>query len=205
MIKKITAITLLSAVLFSCSTSNEVVSNGFFQKRKYNKGWYANKSSKVKSSKENNNSKDVHETKEEANNAVVEELTIQQEVKAVSKEYISKSDLIVKPTKTVLASNNDKEEVISSTSKIIVQEQETAVLENLKRVSDAKPVEINDFSSKNSNESGIALLLLVIIAILLPPLAVALVDGLSGRFWICLLLTLLFYLPGLIYALFVLF
>lgn len=45
-------------------------------------------------------------------------------------------------------------------------------------------------------------LLLVIIAILLPPVAVALVDGITGPFWLSLLLTLLFYVPGLIYALY---
>lgn len=45
-------------------------------------------------------------------------------------------------------------------------------------------------------------LLLVILAIILPPLAVLLVDGLRGPFWLDILLTILFYLPGLIYALF---
>jgi uncharacterized membrane protein YqaE (UPF0057 family) len=45
-------------------------------------------------------------------------------------------------------------------------------------------------------------LLLIIIAIVLPPLAVALQSGLSTPFWICLVLTLIFYLPGLIYALY---
>lgn len=45
-------------------------------------------------------------------------------------------------------------------------------------------------------------LLLVIIAILLPPLAVYLHQGeINSKFWIALLLTLLFYIPGLIYAL----
>ncbi len=44
-------------------------------------------------------------------------------------------------------------------------------------------------------------LLLVILAILLPPLAMALYDGISTRFWISLLLTILGYLPGLIYTL----
>src|SRR5581483_10765892 len=45
-------------------------------------------------------------------------------------------------------------------------------------------------------------LLLVIIAILLPPLAVFLHQGeINSKFWIDLILTLLFYLPGLIYAL----
>lgn len=46
-------------------------------------------------------------------------------------------------------------------------------------------------------------LLMIIIAVILPPLAVALDSGLSKQFWISLVLTLLFYLPGLIYALYV--
>jgi uncharacterized membrane protein YqaE (UPF0057 family) len=45
-------------------------------------------------------------------------------------------------------------------------------------------------------------LLLVILAILLPPLAVYLHEGeINSRFWISLLLTLLFWIPGVIYAL----
>jgi uncharacterized membrane protein YqaE (UPF0057 family) len=47
-------------------------------------------------------------------------------------------------------------------------------------------------------------LLLVILAILLPPLAVYLHQGeINNKFWIDLLLTLLFFLPGVIYALIV--
>jgi len=46
--------------------------------------------------------------------------------------------------------------------------------------------------------------LLVILAILLPPLAVYLHQGeVNTKFWISLLLTLLFWLPGVIYALIV--
>lgn len=48
------------------------------------------------------------------------------------------------------------------------------------------------------------LLLLVIIAILLPPLAMYLYEGsATNRFWISLVLWLLLYLPGLIYTLYV--
>ncbi|HEX2900284.1 MAG TPA: YqaE/Pmp3 family membrane protein [Bacteroidia bacterium] len=55
-------------------------------------------------------------------------------------------------------------------------------------------------SSPNDSE----LLLYVILAFLLPPLAVGLyMNGLTTEFWICLLLTILFYIPGLIYALIV--
>ena len=47
-------------------------------------------------------------------------------------------------------------------------------------------------------------LLLVILAILLPPLAVYLHQGvINNKFWISLILTLLFWLPGVIYALIV--
>ena len=45
-------------------------------------------------------------------------------------------------------------------------------------------------------------LLLVIICIFIPPLAVFLHQGeINSKFWISLLLTLLFYVPGLIYSL----
>lgn len=57
---------------------------------------------------------------------------------------------------------------------------------------------------KNAKAQGASddLLLLIILAILLPPLAMFIYeDGATGRFWISLLLTLIFYLPGLIYTL----
>lgn len=44
-------------------------------------------------------------------------------------------------------------------------------------------------------------ILAVILAIFLPPLGVAVDQGISKEFWICLVLTLLFFVPGLIYAL----
>ena len=57
---------------------------------------------------------------------------------------------------------------------------------------------------KAGSEPSTNTLLLVILAILLPPLAVYLHEGvINNKFWIDLLLTLLFYLPGLIYALIV--
>lgn len=46
-------------------------------------------------------------------------------------------------------------------------------------------------------------LVAIIVAIFLPPVGVAIHEGITTRFWICLVLTLLFFLPGLIYALYV--
>lgn len=54
---------------------------------------------------------------------------------------------------------------------------------------------------QTSQRSGVQTLLLVLAAILFPPLAVGLVDGIGGPFLLSIILTLLFYVPGLIYAL----
>lgn len=59
-------------------------------------------------------------------------------------------------------------------------------------------------NKKHGGEPSTNKLLLVILAILLPPLAVYLHQGeINKKFWIDLLLTLLFFLPGIIYALIV--
>ncbi|KAG6545350.1 hypothetical protein Mapa_013199 [Marchantia paleacea] len=44
----------------------------------------------------------------------------------------------------------------------------------------------------------------IILAIILPPLGVFLKYGCRLEFWICLLLTILGYIPGIIYAIYVL-
>lgn len=59
-------------------------------------------------------------------------------------------------------------------------------------------------AKKAGKEADTNTLLLVILAILLPPLAVYLHQGeINNKFWISLLLTLLFWVPGVIYALIV--
>ena len=52
-------------------------------------------------------------------------------------------------------------------------------------------------------DSEISKLLLVIIAILLPPLAVGLKEGVGGALILNIVLWILFYIPGLIHALWV--
>ena len=57
---------------------------------------------------------------------------------------------------------------------------------------------------KAGKEPSTNTILLVILALLLPPLAVYLHEGeINTRFWISLILTLLFFVPGVIYALIV--
>ncbi|NND16410.1 MAG: YqaE/Pmp3 family membrane protein [Eudoraea sp.] len=46
-------------------------------------------------------------------------------------------------------------------------------------------------------------LLIIVIAVLLPPLAVLLEFGISKKFWISLILSFFFFVPGVIYSLYV--
>ena len=66
------------------------------------------------------------------------------------------------------------------------------------------PEDVKAIENKN-NSSGsspaVSLVVLVLLAIFIPPLAVFLARGLGDEFWISLILTLLFWLPGMIYAL----
>lgn len=77
--------------------------------------------------------------------------------------------------------------------------------EKKERVKEVKKV-VKQYKAdkKAGKEPSTDTLLLVILAILLPPLAVYLHQGeINSKFWIALLLTLLFWLPGVIYALIV--
>lgn len=61
-------------------------------------------------------------------------------------------------------------------------------------------------AKRNGSDGSTDTVLLAILAILLPPLAVYLHQGeINNKFWISLLLTLIFWLPGVIYALIVIF
>lgn len=71
------------------------------------------------------------------------------------------------------------------------------------RIKEAKKA-LKEFKKEKNegNAPSTNTLLLVILAILLPPLAVYLHEGeINNKFWIALVLTLLGFLPGIIYAL----
>jgi uncharacterized membrane protein YqaE (UPF0057 family) len=72
------------------------------------------------------------------------------------------------------------------------------------RIADAKQLMRNYKTEKAADDVSTNTLLLAILAILLPPLAVYLHENeINNKFWLSLLLTFLFWLPGVIYALIV--
>ena len=97
-----------------------------------------------------------------------------------------------------------KNDPISFTS-ALHEYMELSRKEKRARIKEAKS-EIKEFKAqkKAGNEPSTNQLLLVILAIILPPLAVYLHEGvINGKFWLDLVLTLLFFIPGVIYALIV--
>ena len=75
--------------------------------------------------------------------------------------------------------------------------------ERKERIKEIK-AQLKEYKSQrqSAGKTSTNTLLLVILAILLPPLAVYLHEGvINSKFWIDLILTLLFFLPGVIYAL----
>ena len=198
MVKKISTLMLLSAFLFSCSTSNNVVNSGIFQKRKHNKGWYLRSESKLKAL--NDISKDVKKSgSKEISNPSTEEKTIKT-ANAIAISAESAKEFVLAGQDEILNSGPStvKTEHVVKTS--IIKD-----VESQKQINKKYSKELKKDSRKNNSKrnNDLSIVILVILALLIPPLAVFLVRGIGTEFWISLILTLLFFLPGVIYALLV--
>ena len=110
---------------------------------------------------------------------------------------------MVVPSSSALPLSNEPD---PATSKSAISEfKNLSKKERKSRIREAKK-EMRAYkgAKKAGAEPSTNTLLLVILAILLPPLAVYLHQGeINTKFWISLILTLLFFIPGVIYALIV--
>lgn len=86
----------------SCKTSNSVVSNGMFQKRKYTKGYHVNKSSSVKTKKSKEDAKEYHYSELKNRN------NTEEQSKSVNE------NLFVSDTKGVISSKNKYSDVFKA-------------------------------------------------------------------------------------------
>lgn len=94
----------------------------------------------------------------------------------------------------------------SNTNKLSTEQ--LAAAEEFSKMSTLKKIKALKNAKKRSQleeNSEVTFLLLILLAILLPPVAVFLKRGISTSFWISLILTLLFWIPGVIYALLIVF
>lgn len=155
---------------------------------------------------------------EAADLELVESIEIQ-ETKVVQNNAKKKDDVMMEERGVLeLVEESDRNAALSSREELIMdalrvklqtmtKEEKRAFRKDVKHYAKTKDFErlssaYNINSPEEVNATDTNTLLLVIIAILLPPLAVFLYEGeINKNFWINLLLTLLFYIPGLIHAL----
>ena len=182
-------------IIASCG----VTENGFgssIQKRKYTKGFYfnKNKSHKVSDNDVFSDSKIGKETEELAETTAENGST---------ESTANKSIVVEQESVALQTPSSDKQEGTQTTTapkkKATVQKKEpkpTAPRQRkLREHQYYIPLQDNVVadhqSSSGASNDGVMLVLLVILAIVIPPLAVALFEGITKRFWIDLILAII--------------
>lgn len=194
---------MLTAIISSCSTSNDVASKRRIQKRKYTKGFSISKSENVAFNKKHKASVTSNETVKVDNTTLAKvEKTINS---TATNTAIIEETTIITPANEIVKTVVEENQTNTVAENNIVTEAEgekTAEAKNLK--SKTKIVKKKS-KKKSSSSNGLAVetIILVILAIFIPPLAVYLFEGVTTRFWIDLILALIVvgYPFAIIYAL----
>jgi len=202
---------LMIFIVASCGVSE----NGFgssIQKRKYTKGFYFNKN---KSHKVSNNNV-FSETKVLKEKEVVVEESIVESI-ATKSVAVEQEFVVTVQTTTIDKQKEEGSHQSSTKKKATVQKKDTKPVAPRQRklrehqyyipVKDKAKVADKKQQRSSSQSSGDDMFILaVIFAILIPPIGVAIYTNIDWKkVLICLLLTILFFLPGMIYALLVVF
>ncbi len=197
-------------ILASCATSSDVVDGGLFQKRKYNKGFHINKTKKIATPKAIENEVELADVivKEKVSN----ENNSKNETTSIDFEKTKKTNVVevVYENQNNLSEANVKNNEVELTESIKVDNEENNNFKmnfntnSLRKKSLPKErFTVTKFNNSEITQTMADTLLLVIIAIFIPFLAVGLYEGITSRFWISLILSLLLWFPGIIYAILV--
>lgn len=221
--KKILSIHLLIAfavVFASCGTNNSVVSNSLISKRKHTKGFHFNKKGNVKPSKSQKEEESIA-FDDSKNNSVIEAKGNEQKPK---QPILKKNTEGQKEPAAWMALQKEEEKAIRN--EVISEDTEPAAFEDVQNESTTEKSTFADKQAvahsirkeakntlKSESKKGVngsnddaMFVLIVILTILIPPLGVAIYTNIDWmKVLIALVLTLLFYLPGLIYGLLVVF
>lgn len=179
-----------SILLLSCSSQSDVLSS--FSKRKYLKNFKENKKS--------------YEVNIEEQTAQVEEIKPQE----VISETTSPTTSIIEENNVTLTQETIDLATVSTPKKVIKQiEKEYRNWDKFNRNYETELlVSKEQYNNLNlsKKEARVDDIVLAILAIFIPPLAVYLFDdAITANFWVDLLLTFLFWLPGIIFAFLVIF
>lgn len=192
--KKITlgilSIFVLSLFLVSCSSDNQVLSS--FSKRKYLKNF---KEKKVKY-EDNTEDYDLASNK-------------QLNVTDIESDFTFNSPTVIKEISQPIIISKKEEKVIAKSIKNEVKNWNKfnrEMSDNFFAYNDKADFMHEKYNKVSSTAKQVDDIVLVILGIFIPPLAVYLYeDAITANFWVDLLLTLLIWVPGIIFAMLVMF
>lgn len=148
--KKLILSSAIGAVLFSCSTSNKVVNSNFFQKRKYNKGYY------IDVAKKSNESKQT--SLKQVNHSISDEILSNKIVEFNNSATINSNDVNILPSSEI-ALNNSNDQPQNTFSNIVISKSESNFIKNqskssksiiAKSIKKDKKVASGDFLDKDA-------------------------------------------------------
>ncbi len=176
------------AALFMSSCAHRNIT---IEKRHYGNGYYVHTTGKIHHDKT---------VKSETAIAIQENQTTEEKAEIVSNKKEEAAPVVAissasSEKKTAKTKHATTKEAIAEPIRVIEKNStETAATKSVQQVSKTKSVPAAD---------DVDLVLIIILCFLLPPLAVYLSEGLTTNFWIDLILTLLLFIPGIIFALIV--
>jgi uncharacterized membrane protein YqaE (UPF0057 family) len=199
------------AILASCSTSNDVVSGRGIQKRKYNDGYYISLGKKF-----NKTNKDVKVEEVVLSEETAENIKVETTKEAENTTITAPSIVPASNNEVIVPSTNNDASPVTTTSEIGTAENEISnqaeVLEEETisykpgRIYSPKMIRTTVSENSGSAASSAPMILLIILAFLLPWLAVGIFTSWDVLYTvIAVLLWFLFWLPGIIFALLVIF
>lgn len=204
-LKSITFSLIALAILASCSTSNNVVSNRSIQKRKYNDGFYVS-FDKLFNKKANDTFK--NETVAEDNDVAISSTDEQPKLGLIEEKSFESTpfELAESPRFDENSSTHLTEKTELAKPLTVVNEEKniTTKLENLYPLKTIK-TKVKAIQQNSSSSSDSTLILLIILAFFLPWLSVGIFTGWDLMLTlITLLLWFLFWLPGVVFGILVL-
>jgi uncharacterized membrane protein YqaE (UPF0057 family) len=206
-------------LLTSCQSSSDLGSTAILQKRKYTKGFHLNVKQSAQPSADEIMNEEENSESQNATTAVYNNNATEKALPASPLTPIQNTISDYQENNSNLANLRIERNLLSTAHASVQSDSENLNIDTPKptvtspTIDLTKQVSTPDFE-RYYDESVVSrpapmapaagaevTLLIIIITIILPPLGVALVFGLSKEFWISLLLTILLYFPGLIYSL----
>lgn len=162
-------------VVSSCATSNDVVSGNLISKRKYNKGFHLNLHKNYKITKP---AEQIEENEAVASTFIetIDE-SVQQETNSYSSNAKIEEIINYPSSKQIDFIADSQKESVESNRESIDGQQIKPINKNTQKINKFVQQSKDKKSSSNRSDSDVKLVLLVILAFIISPLAMYLADG----------------------------